>query len=164
MQQKSRRPTGVTILGILAILSGIAGLAAGAVLLGASLAVGTITSSLKDYLTSQGYSQLSSYVTASNVALVLGILGAFSLIVGLFWLAEGWGALNGKGWAWTVGIILLVLSIINSILQVAFGNFSSALGLVINLLVVYYLTRAHVKAFFGKGPSTMRSSPMPPSG
>src|SRR2546428_10615180 len=117
--QQQRRPTGVRILGILAVLSGIAGIAAGAILLGASLAVGTITSSLKDYLTSQGYSQLSSYVTTSNVALVLGILAAFSLIVGVFWLAEGWGVLNGKGWAWTVGIIILALSIINSILQVA---------------------------------------------
>jgi len=96
-----RRPPGVTILGALAILGGLAGLVAGGALLAASLAVGTITSSLKDYLSAQGYPQLVAYVTTSNVATVLASLGVFSVLVGIFWLAEGWGALSGKGWAWT---------------------------------------------------------------
>jgi len=152
--QAQIRPTGVTILGILAIISGIVGIAFGAALLAASLAVGTITSSLKDYLTSQGYSMLSSYVTTSTVAAVLGILGGFSLLVGIFWLAEGWGAMVGKGWAWTLGVIVFVLSIISNILQVAFGNYSSAIGIVVNLGIIYYITRPHVKAFFGKGLAT----------
>ena len=93
--QAQKRPTGVTILGILAIISGIVGIAFGAALLAASLAVGTITSSLKDYLTSQGYSMLSSYVTTSTVAAVLGILGGFSLLVGIFWLAIFFSLLVG---------------------------------------------------------------------
>src|SRR5437773_7594227 len=114
-----QRPEGVTILGVLSILGGIAGVVAGGALMLAALVVGTITSPLKDFLTSQGYPQLVSYVTTSNVATILGILGVFSLLVGIFWVAVGFGALRGRGWAWTVGIIVLVLSIINSIIQVA---------------------------------------------
>ena len=149
--QPMKRPTGVTVLGVLAVLSGLAGIAFGAVLLAASLAVGTITSSLNSYLTSQGYSNLSPYVTASTVATVLGILGVFSLLVGIFWLIEGWGAMGGKGWAWTLGIIIFVLSIISNLIQVVFGNYSSAIGVIIDLGIIYYITRPHVKAFFGKG-------------
>jgi hypothetical protein len=151
--QSVKRPTGVTILGILAVLSGIVGIAFGAVLLAASLAVGTITQSLNNYLTSQGYSNLSPYVTTSTVATVLGILGAFSLLVGIFWLVEGWGAMVGKGWAWTLGIIVFVLSIISNLIQVVFGNYSSAIGVIVDLGIIYYITRPHVKAFFGKGTS-----------
>ena len=149
--QSIKRPTGVTILGILAVLSGIVGIAFGAVLLAASLAVGTITQSLNNYLTSQGYSNLSPYVTTSTVATVLGILGAFSLLVGIFWLVEGLGAMVGKGWAWTLGIIVFVLSIISNLIQVVFGNYSSAIGIIVDLGIIYYITRPHVKAFFGKG-------------
>ena len=149
--QPMKRPTGVTVLGVLAVLSGIGGIALGAALLAASLAVGAITSSLNSYLSSQGYSNLSPYVTTSTVAAVLGILGAFSLIVGIFWLVEGWGAMVGKGWAWTLGIIIFVLSIISNLIQVVFGNYSSAIAVIINLGIIYYLTRPHVKAFFGKG-------------
>src|SRR5713226_10535598 len=97
---------------------------------------------------------LSTYVTTSTVAAVLGILGAFSLLVGIFWLAEGWGAMSGKSWAWTLGIIVFVLSIISNVIQVAFGNYSSAIGIIVNLGIIYYITRPQVKAFFGKGPAT----------
>jgi hypothetical protein len=144
------RPEGLTILGGLAILAGIAGLVTGGVLLVASLMVGSITSSLKDYLSSQGYPQLVSYVTTSNVATILASLGVFSILVGLFWFAEGIGVLSGKGWAWNVGIIIFVLSIVNSAIQVVFGNYVSVIGILIDLGIIYYLMKPKVRAFFGK--------------
>ena len=150
VQRARQRPRLITVLGVLAVLGGIAGIVAGGALLVASLAVGTITLSLKDYLTGQGYPQLVNYVTSSNVAMVLGILGTFSLLVGIFWVAEGIGALRGKGWAWTMGVILVALSMINSIIQVFLGNLLSLGGVGINLLFIYYLGRTTVRAFFGK--------------
>src|SRR5438046_10222299 len=107
----------------------------------AALVVGTITSPLKDFLTSQGYPQLVSYVTTSNVATILGILGVFSLLVGIFSVAVGCGALRGRGWAWTVGIIVLVLSIINSINQVALGNIASVARPATDSVMIYSLPR-----------------------
>src|SRR6266567_1197825 len=121
MQPKPRRPTGVTILGVLAILGGIALLVAG--------------------------------VAAIALGLVLGIL----------YFAVGIGYFGGKGWAWTVGIIVTAISIVLDIIQIAFGAYSNAFGLVIGLLIIYYLTRPHVKVFFGKGGSTI-ASPMPTQG
>jgi len=144
------RPRGITILGVLSVLSGIAGLVAGVALLIAAAVVGSITTPLHDYLNSQGYGQLSQYVSSGTVATILAALGSLSLLVGLFWLAEGFGALRGKGWAWTVGVIIFVLSMINSIIQIAFGNYASILGLVFNLGIIYYLLRPNVRAYFGK--------------
>lgn len=144
------RPRGVTVLGALAVLSGLAGLVAAGVLLAMSLAVGSITTPLKNYLSSQGYSNLTNYVTSSNVAAILATLGVFSLLVGLFWLAEGFGVLEGKGWAWTVGVIILTVSIVNSGLQIVFGNYLSAISIVINLGILYYLMEGRVRAYFGR--------------
>ncbi len=121
---------------------------AGGLLLAAAVIVGTITQPLKEYLNSLGYSQLAPLVTASNVAVILAGLGTLSLLVGLFWLAEGFGALRGKGWAWTVGIIIFVLSIINSIIQIALGSYASVVGVIINLGIIYYLFRPGVRAYF----------------
>ena len=144
------RPRGVTVLGALAVLSGLAGLVAAGVLLAMSLAVGSITTPLKNYLSSQGYSNLTNYVTSSNAAAILATLGVFSLLVGLFWLAEGFGVLEGKGWAWTVGVIILIVSIVNSGLQILFGNYLSAISIVINLGILYYLMEGRVRAYFGR--------------
>ena len=116
----------------------------------AAIVVGTIAQPLKEYLNSLGYSQLAPLVTSSNVAMILALLGSLSFLVGLFWLAEGFGALRGKGWAWTVGIIIFVLSIINSIVQVALGSYPSIASLIINLGIIYYLFRPGVRAYFGK--------------
>ena len=55
--------------------------------------------------------------------------------ISIFWISAivlPYGLLKGKGWAWTVGGLLFALSI------------------PIGLVFLYYLTRPHVKAFFGK--------------
>jgi hypothetical protein len=164
MQQKPRRPTGVTILGVLAILGGIALLFSGIVLIGLGLVIGTYAgSAVTNALSNAGYSGLAS-IGAGTIAAILLALGALVLILGILYFAVGIGYFGGKGWAWTVGIIVTVISIILDIIQIALGAVSSAFGLIIGLLIIYYLTRPHVKAFFGKGASTMGSSSMPPSG
>jgi hypothetical protein len=163
MQQKPRRPTGVTILGVLAILGGIFLLIGGIALVGLGLVIGTYAgSAFTNALSNAGYSGLAS-IGAGTLAVILLALGAIVLVLGILYFAVGIGYFGGKGWAWTLGIIVTILSIIVDIVQIAFGAFSNVLGLVIGLLILYYLTRPHVKAFFGKGPSAMGSSPMPPS-
>ncbi len=85
------RPRGITILGVLAVLSGIAGLVAGVALLIAAVVVGTITQPLHAYLDSLGYGQLLPYVSSGTVSIILAILGSLSFPVGLVWLAGGFG-------------------------------------------------------------------------
>ncbi|SRR6266480_3628273 len=164
MQQKARRPTGVTILGVLAILGGIALLVGGVALVGLGLVIGTYAgSAFTNALSNAGYSGLAS-IGAGTLAVILLALGAVVLVVGILYFAVGIGFFGGKGWAWTIGIIVTAISIVLDIIQIAFGAFSNAFGLVIGFLIIYYLTRPHIKAFFGKGGSTMGSPSMPSQG
>src|SRR5215467_2712827 len=136
--QKPPRPTGVTILAILAILAGIGGLIAGAGLLA-----------------------LSGLVAAAypGGAAVAAVIGAFLLILGILELVYGIGMLGGKGWAWILAMIGSVLNIVFGIVSIATGSVASVFGLIIAILILYYLTRPHVKAYFGKG--TMPGGMMP---
>ncbi len=156
--QKLSRPIGVTILAILAILGAIALLFSGAVLIGLGLVIGTYAASqVTSSLASAGYSGLAS-LGAGTIAAIVTALGAIFLILGLLDLAVGVGFLGGKGWAWTLGMIVSVINIVLSGLQIAFGSYPSAFGLVIWVIIAYYLTRPHVKAFFGRGSPMMRTS------
>jgi zinc-ribbon domain len=143
MQPKPTRPTGVTILGVLAILAGLGGLIGGAALLGLSGLVA------------------STYPGGATVA---AAIGAILLIIGILELVYGIGFFGGKGWAWTLAMIGSVLNIVFGIVSIVFGSVGSVFGLIISILILYYLTRPHVKAYFGKGPSMMGSPSMPPSG
>ena len=142
MQPKPSRPTGVTILGILSILAGLGGIIFGAAAL--------------------GFSGLAASTYPGGAA-VAAVIGAVLLIIGILELIYGIGFFGGKGWAWTLAMIGSVLNVIFGIVSIAFGSVGSVFGLIISILILYYLTRPHVKAYFGKGPSSMSPS-MPPSG
>ena len=146
MQPKPPRPTGVTVLGVLAILVGVGFLAFGGILLAAAAIVSTL-----DLTTA--YPQLAMYnLTAATVGALLGIFGAVILILGLLYLIIGIGFFGGKSWARTLGMIVAVLSIIVDIPSLIFFGPSNILGLIFAIIILYYLTRPHVKAFFGKAP------------
>ena len=152
MQPKPKRPTGVTVLAILEILGGLAGLAGGALLIG----IAAIVSS-SNFATL--YPQLAGI---GNVSTLLYALGALALIFGILGFVLGIGFLGGKGWAWTLGIVVGVLNIIVSIAQTAIGFSSSIIGVIFPIIIIYYLMRPHVKAFFGKGPAMAPGMQPPP--
>jgi hypothetical protein len=151
MQPKPKRPTGVTVIAILEILGGLASLVAGA---GLFVAAALVSSSNFASL----YPQLSGIGSLSTI---LYVLGAVVLIFGILALVLGVGFLGGKGWAWTLGIVVGVLNIVVSLVQTVIGFYSSIVGIIFPLIIIYYLMRPHVKAFFGKGPA-MGSGMQPP--
>jgi len=165
MQPKLPRPTGITILAILAILAAIALLFFGAALIGLGLLLGTLTASvdITNAITTAGYPGLASLGVATISALVIA-LGAVLLIVGILYLAVGVGFLGGKRWAWTLGIIVSVIGIVLDVIQMVGGNYSGVVSLIISLLIIYYLMRPHVKVFFGKGTPMALRSTMPGTG
>ncbi|MFL6309169.1 MAG: hypothetical protein ACJ70T_04120 [Nitrososphaera sp.] len=72
-----------------------------------------------------------------------------------------YGLLKGKGWAWTVAIILSIISIVwNVITLVTAANYGGIISIIISAITLYYLFRPHVKAYFGK---VVSPSP-PPAG
>jgi hypothetical protein len=99
------------------------------------------------------------------------LLGAILIVIGVGYLVMSYGLLKGKGWAWTITIILTVISIAiqivsgitNSIIVASISNYGASImsgligqiiGIAINIIILYYLYRPHVKAFFGKSDQT----------
>jgi hypothetical protein len=152
MQPKPKRPTGVTVLAILEILGGLAGLGGGAVLIGVAALV-----SSSNFATL--YPQLAGI---GSVSTVLYALGALALIFGILGLVLGVGFLGGKSWAWTLGIVVGVLNIIVSLVETGIGFYSDIIGIIFPIIIIYYLMRPHVKVFFGKGPAMAGGMQPPP--
>ncbi len=90
----------------------------------------------------------------------LGIaFGAVLVAIGIVSFIVAYGLLKGRGWAWTVTIILSIISIVwNAITLVTAANFGGIISIIISGIIIYYLYRLHVKIYFGKGVS-----PSPPS-
>ncbi len=66
--------------------------------------------------------------------------------------ATGIGFFRGMRWAWTLGIIVSVLSLIRNFAEIADGVVAYGIpGVILGFIVIYYLTRPHVKVFFGRG-------------
>jgi hypothetical protein len=107
---------------------------------------------------------------------ILGLVGGvmsinfISIVVSLLYLAIAYGLWNGMDWSRILTIIFSALGVVFGIILVVassilivlipmppqitmmLGGAFTALGIiciVINGLIIYYLTRPHVKAFFG---------------
>jgi hypothetical protein len=146
------RPTGVTIIAILNIIGGIIMLIVGLV----AVAAGAIIPSLPP-----------SALEGSDLSGVpVGFIGGGAIAVGAFLIALGivsfivaYGLMKGLSWAWTVTIILSIISIVSNAISIASGNFGGIVSIIISGVILYYLYRPHVKAYFGKGAPKPDASP-----
>jgi hypothetical protein len=94
------------------------------------------------------------------------LLGGIGIAFGITLLAiaivsfiVAYGLLKGRGWAWTVAIILSIISIVWNVVTLATAaNYGGIISIIISGIILYYLFRPHVKAYFGKGVS-----PSPPA-
>ncbi len=102
---------------------------------------------------------------------VVTIVGSIILVVGVLGFAVAYGYWNGRGWAWTLGMMIAVpsltfslLTILSNIVMLSYYNVFTSWGsllliiqsiasLIINGLIIYYLTRPYVKRWFGKTSS-----------
>jgi hypothetical protein len=157
MQVGSPRPTSVTLLAVLAITLGILSLLSGlaGVVLGVLIVV--------------YYSGLA--------ATILLFLGTIVFLFGILEIVYGLAFLKGKGWSWTLGMIIAVVSLVSSIgvigiTAIAVPGLTAITGpadviasaelviismiaiipIITSSVTIYGLTRRNVKVFFGKGP------------
>jgi hypothetical protein len=84
-------------------------------------------------------------------------IGAVLLALAIVSFVVAYGLLKGRGWAWTITVILSIISIVLNAISIAAGNIASIISIIISGIILYYLYRPHVKAYFGKGVS-----PSPP--
>lgn len=88
----------------------------------------------------------------------LHIIGSVLIALAIINFIVARGLLKGKGWAWTLSVIVTLISLVIGIIFVAInsvaGDISSIIGqivgMVINGVILWYLYRPNVKAFFGK--------------
>ena len=119
---KPIRPLGVTIFAVIAFVGGIFGLLGGAMVL---------TGSTPEPLW----------------------LGYIVIIFAIIGLALGFGFFKGMSWAWMTGLIIYILSIPLGLYEISLGGagtIGGAIRVVVGIIVIYYLMRPQVKAFFGR--------------
>ena len=156
MQNMQHRPTGVTIIAILTIISGIMLLLSGITL----VALGAYFQVILQALLLQAVAQFFGVISVA--------VGGVLLPIGIGYIVMFCGLLKRKGWAWTITIILLFIGIAIQILSTSVITASSLentknvisgivgsvtfplIGLAINIVILYYLFRQHVRAYFGK--------------
>jgi hypothetical protein len=160
-RMQKHRPLGVTIIAILIIIEGILLILGGVFLVG----VGVLISFAPHNTT------VSTLLVPKFFGVIPTAIGTLLLEIGIGLLVMFYGLLKGKGWAWTITIILVVIGIAIQIISTTSGAVFSAsitssrssnadtvisgiiggiIAIAINVVVVYYLYRPNVKAFFGK--------------
>src|SRR5215203_5494081 len=97
------------------------------------------------------------FLASGLVLLIIGI-GIILLALGIAYFVMAYGLWKGKGWAWTITLILSFIGIAFGIASIITGNIGAVFHLIINIIVVYYLYRPNVKAFFGKSVSYSSST------
>lgn len=120
----SNRPTGITILALIYGLRGLVALAIAAV---GGIVLGAVTG-------------------ATILGMAIGTL--FGLLALIQFIIAG-ALLMGKSWGRTVVIILSIISLIVGLATVATGlGAALALGIIIDLVIIWYMFRPKVKAYF----------------
>src|SRR5918995_3593700 len=89
------------------------------------------------------------FLASGAVLLIVGI-GIILLALGIAYLVMAYGLWIGKRWAWTITLILSAIGIVVAIVSFATGNAGAIISIIIHVVVIYYLYRPNVKAFFGK--------------
>jgi hypothetical protein len=138
-------PFGVRIIAILNIIEGVIMLILGLVLIGAIMVEAAVLP--------------TTIVSVIAFMLLAPAIAGFVIAYGLF---------KGRGWAWTAAVVLsiiviIIIGIINVSSTAATGMFSinslyTIIGVAINGVILYYLYKPHIKAYFGKTVSTSGSS------
>jgi hypothetical protein len=154
------RPTGVTIIAILNIIGGAIMLIFGIGLITLGAVLPTLPPSVFNQSELQGnLTAGQSPIPPSAPPMALqSLLGGVGIAFGTVLVAlaivsfvVAYGLLKGRGWAWTVTIILSIISIVwNAITIATAANFGGIVSIIISGIILYYLYRPHVKAYFGK--------------
>src|SRR5215213_6792352 len=120
------RPTGITILAILAGLQAIGGLFGGFVAIGAGTLLFGVSGTT---------------------------FGIAWLALAAMYLALAWGLWTMAPWAWPLGVALAAVSIIYALVLAIFGGqgiASAIIPVVVGGAILYYLNQPTIKSLFGR--------------
>lgn len=140
---KAERPLGIAILAVLDIIGGILGLFGG-------ISMAALSTIIAEMMEEMGGLPGFEGLFGAAIEVMFLVLGITAIIMGIVAVAVGWGFWKGTEWAWILGIALYAIGIILGVVSLAGGNVFSVISIIIGALIVYYLFRPNVKAWFGK--------------
>lgn len=142
MQDSQKRPTGVTILGILVTIIGILYILAGMLLITAGSLLITLPVNLEG----------TGLQLFGIMALIFQLSGGIALVISIAFMIVAYGTAKAKEWAWISLVILSFVSIGTSLIEIALTSEASgsAIFIGLNAIILYYLYRPNVKAYFGR--------------
>ncbi|MEI7744916.1 MAG: hypothetical protein WCK58_14355 [Chloroflexota bacterium] len=138
------RPTGVTILAILALIGGVFSLLAGILAMAGGALLGGIAASTTDAQ------------TAAAVGIAAIIIGLMAIVGGVLNLVFFFGAWTAKGYGWILGMISALWNIVTPVVggllagNLVGGITSNIIGIAIAAIILYYLNTPAVKTYFGR--------------
>lgn len=125
MSSGADRPFLVTVLSVLYLLIGIIMLIGGALIVAGGV--------------------LSDIDGSTEIG---GIGGGAAIILGLIMLVIGAGLYKGWRIMWYLGVLFAIIGLVVSIISIVGGGAVSVVTLIIELIILWYLFRRNVKAFF----------------
>jgi uncharacterized membrane protein (DUF2068 family) len=89
----------------------------------------------------------SSFTSTQFFALTttfLTAIGIVLLFIAILGFIMTWGLWSGKSWARIITLVLAVIGIITGIFNLP----GSLISILINIVILYYLTRPHIKTYY----------------
>jgi uncharacterized membrane protein (DUF2068 family) len=161
------RPTGVTILGILFVIAGAFTLLGGIGTLVAIPFVANVNpNDINNELQFNGQQPLltpsDQTALAQGSGAILTVLGAVLIPLGIASLVVAYGLFKAKSWAWLVAVVLSIIGVVVNVISLVTANMGAMtgalVGIAINAIVLYYLSRRNVRQYFGE-VATAKQSP-----
>jgi len=134
------RPTGITILAILALIGGVFGLIAGLGLIAGGALLGGIVGG----------------ATGAQLGGLAFIFGIITLGLAVAELAFAYGAWTLQPWGWPLGVILQLANLVwIAVTAVASGDLigslsGSIISIAVAAIILWYLNQPTIKAAFGR--------------
>ena len=150
-QQQKHRPLGITIIAILTIIDGIAFLASGIAAVTVAPFLFGVNINNDNVPPVTGTSTLGSVTIPDTLLVMMSVVtGAAVLALNIAYFVMAYGLLKGKGWAWTVTVVLCCIGIVLGLVSVVNRHLDGIFNILINAFIFYYIYRPYVKSFFSK--------------
>lgn len=137
----TRRPTGVTLLGIVFIILGLLSLFWSLLVFGFGAATGVVGTLFGDDV----------MATVGGAQTINGVIGVIGAIIDL---VVAYGLLALKRWAWVLALVGVGVSVVSGVLGLFSGGFVAVccgvIGLIIPAAILYYLLQPEVRQAFGR--------------